>query len=404
MPIRFYLHSKIPKDGLQLIYCAYTYKGTGTYRFSTGVKVSAKDWDAGRQVVRKTHPHHKLLNDRTLAPIRRNIETVALELRAYPHPMEPTAARVKEAMNHSKKEHSFWGCWDIYYENASKLLGKSSLSNYRITADLLRELEKRNGRLEFDDFTLTLYDRFLALLKERYGNTNTQAKRAQCLIKFLKHGIKEGWHSNDKYQFFKRPPRRAGKHIALNASDLEAIRAAPLDDPELEAVRDWFLFQCCIGLRVSDITRIRPEDIQGGKLSFYMKKGSDKRMTLMQLIIPEEAANIWEKNGGKLPPFTKSKNMEATATIYNKKIKVICRRAGLVDMVDTSDKGRVPKWQAVSSHTARRTCATRLYRLGNHITTIQNVLGHTKAATTETYIKASLSDFEGALLSMDGAK
>lgn len=70
------------------------------------------------------------------------------------------------------------------------------------------------------------------------------------------------------------------------------------------------------------------------------------------------------------------------------------------ETVHTS-KGVMPKWEAVGTHTARRTCATRLYRAGVHLSTIQKVLAHAEASTTERYIKSSLDDFGGALRALD---
>lgn len=387
MPIRFYLHSKQSRAGTCPLYCCYTFKGSGDWRFSTGYSIEPKHWNKAKQIVKASHPHADLYNDRIITPLRRELETLALEIQAYPNPQEPSAGRMKLAYQKRNAKNDFWTKWDEFCAMKKASSKKKTDKPYAYLTPYLKRMEEKHGALTFDSFTLTFFEEFLGLLKSDYPNPNTYGKRAQSLTTFLRHAHKDQWTTNDRYQFFKTT-RGKGKHISLTEDELSILERMELV-PHLERQRDIFLFQCRLGLRISDLKKLKPSDIQDGRLSFKAKKGELTNLNLLQIHVPKKALIIWEKYGGNLPFISEDK--------YRKYLKEACKQAGFTELVDTS-KGRMPKWQAVSTHTARRTCATNLFRRGVHIVKIQHLLGHAKSSTTEEYIRASMEDFQDVLL------
>lgn len=85
--------------------------------------------------------------------------------------------------------------------------------------------------------------------------------------------------------------------------------------------------------------------------------------------------------------------IEIDDTAYNRIIRRICKKCGITDPVKVFTAGEEKegeKWEFVSSHTARRTCATLLYLRGADLYTISKILGHTDVKTTQNYIKADI--------------
>lgn len=74
---------------------------------------------------------------------------------------------------------------------------------------------------------------------------------------------------------------------------------------------------------------------------------------------------------------------------YQKHIKEICRKAGIVEKVSVYLAGKRiegEKWRFVGSHTARRSYACNLYLRGCDIYTISKRMGHRSVNITETYL------------------
>lgn len=263
-----------------------------------------------------------------------------------------------------------------------------TMQKYAQTERRLREYENEYGTLTFESIDLDFYPRFVGYLKAQGNATNTWSKRITNLRTFMEYCTAQDWNTNLKFRTFKSP-KVQGMHIALTAEDLGKIQAASLDSERLEKVRDLFLFQCAVGMRVSDLKNLNPDSVKGGRLTFFQKKGAENRSEPVRLTLHPDTLAIWDKYSGRLPVISEQK--------YRDYIKEICQIAGLTEPVYTRN-GPVPKYKVVLTHTARRTCATMLYSAGVHINTIRIILGHSNISQTQKYIKASTTDYQDALL------
>ena len=98
---------------------------------------------------------------------------------------------------------------------------------------------------------------------------------------------------------------------------------------------------------------------------------------------------ILEKYDGKLPE--KLKNQP-----FNRAIKKVCKKAKIkTEETKSITKGgirqteRLKKWKMVSSHTARRSFATNLYKSGFPAISIMAVTGHRTERAFLKYIKVT---------------
>ena len=88
-------------------------------------------------------------------------------------------------------------------------------------------------------------------------------------------------------------------------------------------------------------------------------------------------------------------------TMYNRMIKIICKEAGVSaesSIYKAGKKQTGPKWQFVSSHTARRSFATNLYLAGCDLYTISRMMGHTSVDMTERYICCGLRELDSRVM------
>ena len=107
---------------------------------------------------------------------------------------------------------------------------------------------------------------------------------------------------------------------------------------------------------------------------------------------------IWNKYNGVLPANISNQK-------FNDNLKDVCREAGLKERVMKSiTKGGkkqttvYEKWQLVSSHTARRSFATNLYKSGFPSISIMQITGHKTESSFLKYIKVTKEEHAKMLM------
>ncbi len=159
----------------------------------------------------------------------------------------------------------------------------------------------------------------------------------------------------------------------------------------------FFLFGCYTGLRVSDFNSIKELNIREGIVNVYMKK------TKKKVAIPLNSKARKLISSGFLFESIPDQDI-------NKKIKIICRMTEAMDYPVEIKKhiaGQAiieehPKWDLVTSHTARRSFATNLHLSGAvSLFDIMLLLGHSSIETTRNYLRVSADENALRLAKLD---
>ena len=161
--------------------------------------------------------------------------------------------------------------------------------------------------------------------------------------------------------------------------------------------RAKFLFGCYTGLRVSDFNSIKELNIREGIVNVYMKK------TKKKVAIPLNSKARKLISSGFLFESIPDQDI-------NKKIKIICRMTEAMDYPVEIKKhiaGQAiieehPKWDLVTSHTARRSFASNLHLSGAvSLFDIMLLLGHSSIETTRNYLRVSADENALRLAKLD---
>lgn len=186
---------------------------------------------------------------------------------------------------------------------------------------------------------------------------------------------------------FSKISKDEAEHIYLTEDEIRQITNARLDD-RLGEIRDLFIIGCWTGLRISDLSRLKSENITDGLLRIKTQK------TKEGVVIPvtEELQKILNKYPDRLPKIP-------TDQYYNRQLKEVAKLSGINTpvMAETKRNGMtvvapVPKYELVTSHTARRSFATNLYRRGIPSTQLMFLTGHRTEDAFLKYIKVSKED------------
>ena len=259
---------------------------------------------------------------------------------------------------------------------------------YERTFHYLKAFAKSKKRtIDFPDVDLQFYYDFVAYLQGLKLAQNTIGKKIQTLKIFLNAASEQGHQVNQQYKSHRfQAFTEEADTIYLDEEELEEIYKLDLSErPGLDRVRDLFIVGCWTGLRFSDWNQVRPENISDGYLELKQQKTGGAVVIPLHLTVQE----ILDKYDGTLP-------LVLTNQKFNEALKKISKKAGLTDTFHKGiTRGGVKtskayeKHELVSTHTARRSFATNLYKGGMPTYSIMQVTGHKTEASFLKYIKVT---------------
>ena len=134
-----------------------------------------------------------------------------------------------------------------------------------------------------------------------------------------------------------------------------------------------------LGLRVSEITKLRIEQVDLERACVFVSLGKgqkDRYVPIPAKLLPQLTEWIGEKKEGVLLPSPRGGGPLSTRMVQ-RMIKRVAAKAGIVD---------AGKPRAVSPHKLRHEFASRLMRTVADLMTIKDLLGHSSIATTQIYL------------------
>lgn len=155
------------------------------------------------------------------------------------------------------------------------------------------------------------------------------------------------------------------------------------EHPQMEIQRDIFIFQCCIGCRVSDLLKLTQSNVINGAVEYIPHKTKGERQNVVRVPLNGRASALMEKykgvdSKGRLFPFIAAQN-------YNDSIKEIFRLCGITRAVTvinsvTGKEEQRPINEVASSHMARRTFVGNLYKKVKDPSLISSMSGHAEGS------------------------
>jgi integrase len=273
-----------------------------------------------------------------------------------------------------------------------KPISRATLNIYNSTLRMLLEYKKaRRRKIDFNTIDLDFYYDFSEYMTKKHNYAvNTVGKYIKTLKSFLTEASERGHNTNYAYKSkrFKVTTEETDS-IYLTEKELQEFYELNLsNNPKLDRVRDLFLVGCWTGLRFSDFSTIQARDIKGEFIEVETQKTGER------VVIPihDTVKNVIEKYKGKtensLPP-----------SISNVKMNLYLKDLGhLLDSqhvktTSTITKGGVnliktyKKYELITTHTARRSFASNLYKDGVPAYTIMKITGHRTEKAFLRYIK-----------------
>ena len=378
-----------------LIYLIYNYNYK-RFKYSTGEKINPKFWNSITQRVKETKqfPQYPEFNAR-LNLIQNGINNAFRKL--LNNGIQPNNTNLKEYLEIELSDNiikprkiTLLNFIDDYIKECEQTKKNATVKSYRTTFKYLKNYaEAKSKDFDFDSVNVEFYNKFLIYLNENKLSVNTIGKHIKTIKIFLNEATERGYNQNLEYKKKKfKVTKEDSDTIYLDLKELEALYNLKLHRfPNLEKVRDLFLVGCYTGLRFSDFTQIKPENILGSKkmLQIRTQKTGEKVFVPLHKVVRE----ILKKYNNDLPKTY-------TNQVMNRYLKEIAEMANITEVIETSitkggevNKSAVSKSQLVTTHTARRSFATNLYLADVPTISIMKITGHKTEKSFLTYIKVS---------------
>lgn len=203
---------------------------------------------------------------------------------------------------------------------------------------------------------------------------------------FLAWAEKRGFQVHQSYKTWKIL-RRNHEPITLTFDELAKLESTRFTSEAVNIGRDYLVFECRTGQRISDIKRFDLRDLQGDKWTFSPKKGSrlNKKITTVHFTgYCAPALDILQKHNWKLPAISEQK--------INKNIHKACKEAGINTWTVQerwSGNRRIriqgPKYEFISSHTGRKTFITLAFQSGMSLEYVMQLTGISEYKTLRAY-------------------
>jgi integrase len=411
--IRFYLKDPQARKEtclfMMINYGRYTMvKGRKKYlplKYYIGESIHPAHWNrrTNRAKETKEFPQHDVFNQR-LCYIENTVQSLLLH---YKYDDDGTSVDIlRDELDMRIKQQYLYGSEckktlfffiEQFINEAEKLKSLATVRQYRNTLRLLMDFSLKVHRIDFHNIDLSFYANFKNYMDEAGYSEAYFSNQIKYIRLFMNEATERGYNEQMIYKSRKFTcPQITSDKIYLTAKEISHIRAIELSGYEkLEKIRDMFVIACHTGLRFSDLVRLQPANFNLTEKIIRIR--TQKTDAMVYIPLAPDVLSICEKYKFRLPRISNS--------TFNTCIKEIGRQAGLVDIVDFSiSKGSrkirhsVPKYQLITSHTARRSFATNAFLANVPNISIMQITGHTTEKAFMKYIRISGEDNARRLL------
>jgi integrase len=353
-------------------------------KYYTGYRIDSSKWDKNKQEVKKnntnkngltsSHINGELVKYRgyasTVYQKYKTLEkTLTIQLfRDEIKKLDPTKEdSVVKSDNDSIKRY-----FDDYKDAKVSKVSISMMKQINVTFKHFTDFIGKDENL--NSVTKDTIEEFESYLLKNKGK-NTTIANLKRLRAFFRHAEENEWlTAPNPFKRFKIDAEVYGEPIALKKEEFEIICNKELSSVKLDRVRDLFVFQCCIGCRVSDLLKLTADNIDGNTVrSIHNKTKKNKVVTIVPL--NQKAQRILKKykNTGEILPFLSSDKYND----YIKELFTCCEldRTELRLNPRTNKEEVIKLKEVASSHTARKTFTSLLYPYAKD-EVIKSMTGH----------------------------
>lgn len=286
-------------------------------------------------------------------------------------------------------------------EKSGKLLAKGTIfSSYQCLENLKEFSSTLKKPLDFDSIDLDFYYDFKAFLTKKGYKINTIGGKIKKLKWFLNAATEEGVNTKLSYRSKKFIASQVlTDTIYLNEKELSDLHKLDLtNNKRLERVRDLFLIGAWTGLRFSDFTTLSKAKFNDDYIEIITQKTHEPVVIPLHDVV-KDIMSRYKESPYSLPRSLSNVKMNDYLKELGQMIdslhETITLRTQLKGMEVIKD---YHKFELLTTHTARRSFATNLYKDDFKVQAIMKITGHRTEAAFMRYIRVTPNENAKSLL------
>jgi len=369
-------------------------------KYYIGETINPKHWNKeNREADSKNFPEAPELNTR----LEKCLSKAKNVFRRYlndNNQTPPEKAILKELLDIEfektvKIKHTLFSYYQQFINDSKNTKTEKTVQWYENSLEKLKDYSKKKKvDVDFNTIDMTFYNSYIDYLTNECSyRTNTIGKHIQNLIAVLNAAVESNLTTN--LQFKQRKFKKlteVSMQIHLTEDEVQLMYDLDLsENKRLERVRDLFIVSCCTGLRFSDFSKIRRENIKNG--FFYLNISK----TQQHIVIPihpfvTEIMNKYSDNENNLPKAISDTKMreylkelgEMIPELHDYYLKTYKLKGEVVTE-------KIKKYKLIGTHTGRRSFCTNEYNDKNGVDTytLMAISGHKTEKSFLIYIKTS---------------
>jgi integrase len=210
-------------------------------------------------------------------------------------------------------------------------------------------------------------------------------KNIKIVKGFLNYATDRGYNRNLEFRKFKLT-EKDGDVIFLTFDELMKVFKVELKEQRLQRVRDIFCLSCFTGLRYSDVTRIKPENIVNGSIIIRSQKTRDTLTIPLNSFAKEILGKYEDTADTCLPKMSIQKlndYLKEVGKFANLNSPLTVTRYRGAEKIETTK----PKYEFLTSHIARKTFVTNSLYFGMKTEILMDITGHKTHSAFKRYYK-----------------
>tara|TARA_R110001606_G_scaffold178630_1_gene325230 strand:- start:4445 stop:5689 length:1245 start_codon:yes stop_codon:yes gene_type:complete len=400
MKVSFNLRKdKIDKQGLIPVRMVVSHNGIRIRKVVPNVKVKEKNWIKKNQRVKSPLKSEEYNYHIEYNKIIEGLESRVKEIFRFIllNNINPTEDYLLKKIESSDEVHltfDFMICFQEFIDKNKSIKAERTIKSYVTTKNYIQDyIDYFETSINFEDVDFDFFEKFRIYSFDIKNTKNNYFSKLIGILKtFMSWAFEKEYHSNLNFKKFKANEDET-EVVYLTMDELMNLYKFEFESNRLNHVRDVYCFGCFTGLRFSDIKLLRASNVFEDHLMLNIVKTKTigHKVPLNQYsksILEKYKETIYEP----LPVISSQK--------FNKYIKECCEEVKIkTPIIITRYIGQkridkiVPKYEVITSHTARKTFVTNSLILGMKEMVVRNITGHKKEESFRRYVKIA-EDFK----------
>ncbi|WP_148783369.1 site-specific integrase [Aquimarina intermedia] len=387
MTLDYTLNDYKKRDGSQAIRLRLIIDRVPQY-IATGITIQKKQWNFKKSIICK-HPLEDQLNGK--------LSNFLLEFQSFANQYSDLGSKKIVSLWRDYKKNGLKGKEITFYEffqrSNNRIRNKGKISTANTRDGHLKKIKGFNENIHYSELTPDFLLRFERYMFDKGNKQNTVASNMSTLKIVVKEALKDGLIDKNPFDTYTIKRVNSNKEI-LSYSEILKIENLKIERHFIGIIRarDMFLFAFYnAGMRFGDVCRLKWSNIEDSNIVYVMNKSKNLNGSKRNIPLTPKVISILDKYKGMdktyVFPILKGVDPKDEETIVqkikvannavNRSWRIMCKNHGIKE---------------TTFHVSKHSFADYAVQNKIDLLVISKLLGHSRLATTQTYLKDFYQD------------